>query len=536
MKNGLYTEFGELIYYKDDHPYHAGLVKDGDKIYYIGRDGRAVKGKHTVHSSMTNGILERGEYLFGEDCRLIRIDTDKNGLFRENDRLVYYRSGQPYHAGVVKDGEDIYYISDNGFAVKGKHDVHSEMSNGILKHGTYTFGDDYKLLPGTYVAPQKSKRKKPSRETKNKKGKAALRGIFLAASAVIVLVICTGLAMDKLRPDRDPVAPEPEEPQIVLPTFEEEVLLCSDAAGKAYNGEITIRQAIASGNPYKAFVFEYQLAGRDGTLSISEYPDMRDAREYILSAKERSVSIDNLKTGTAYYYNVTIGEETYPGSFKTAESTRFVDLPGVYNTRDIGGYTTLDGKKVRQGMLIRGTEIDGLVEPTYFLEKDALTTVQDTFGFTCDLDLRASSLFNGSYQTRLGKNVAHKFYDSPMYGSIFSADYQPALKQIFTDLADPQNYPMYLHCTYGADRTGTICFLIEGILGLPEEVMQRDYQLTGYFSSSYAASESFNSIYGGVEGYAGDTIQEKIVSYLTSPEVGVTMAQIESIRNIFLED
>lgn len=94
---------------------------------------------------------------------------------------------------------------------------------------------------------------------------------------------------------------------------------------------------------------------------------------------------------------------------------------------------------------------------------------------------------------------------------------------------------MYLHCTYGADRTGTICFLLEGILNLPEEMMQRDYQLTGYFLSSFAGSSSFNSIYGGVEGYAGNTIQEKIVNYLTSPEVGVTMEQIESIRNIFLE-
>lgn len=313
------------------------------------------------------------------------------------------------------------------------------------------------------------------------------------------------------------------------------MLLCTDAAKKAYDGEITIQQAIASGSPYRPFVFEYQLSDQDGVLQLSENADMSNAREYVLSCEEKSISIDNLKTGTTYYYKVTVGSDVYTGSFKTAQSTRFVNLPGVKNTRDIGGYTTLDGKKVKQGMLIRGTEIDGLVEPTYFLEKDAIAAVQETFGFVCDLDLRESSILNGNYQTRLGKNVQHKFYSSPAYGSIFSADYQPALKQIFTDLANPANYPLYLHCAYGADRTGTICFLLEGVLNLPEEVMQRDYQLTGYFSSGYASSSSFNSIYGGVEGYVGDTIQEKIVNYLTSPEVGVTMEEIESIRSIFLE-
>ena len=532
IKNGLLTEDGILTYYKDGVPYHAGLIRENGDIYYIGKDGHAVKGKHTVHTKMTNGLLRRGTYLFGEDCKLVRIDKNKNGLFTEDGMPVYYRNGHPVHAGIVKDGKDIYYIGKNGIAVKGQHNVHKEMSHGILKHGTYTFGEDYKLVEGSYIPPQKRKQKKKKGKWTNPK----IIACSVAAAVVIIgLIYAVGLIRDKVISKSGSSTEEPTVSQIVLPTFENDVLLCSEAAKEAYDGKITVRQALTGGNPYRPFVFAYQMTDRDGILSLSEYPDMRNAREYALSAKEKTVSIDNLKTGTMYYYVVTIGEDTYPGSFRTAEATRFVNLPGVKNTRDIGGYTTLDGKKVKQGMLIRGTEIDGLVEPTYFLEKDSVDYVKDIFGFACDLDLRASSIINGNYQTRLGKDVQHKFYDSPMYGSIFSADYQPALKQIFTDLANPQNYPMYLHCTYGADRTGTICFLLEGILNLPEEVMQRDYQLTGYFSSSYASSESFNSICGGVEGYAGDTIQERIVSYLTSPEVGVTMRQIESIRNIFLE-
>ena len=531
MRNGLFEENGELVYYKDDTPYHAGVINENGDIYYIGKGGRAVKGRHAVHSNMANGLLEAGVHQFGDDYKLVKIDVNKNGLFEENGKFTYYKNGKPYHAGVIKNGKDIYYIGSDGHPVKGEYVIHGVMTNRILKHGTYTFGEDYKLVPKSYIAPTKKKKK----NSKNHKVEISVKNqIIIIISAVVVLVVAVGVTMGiehfKMPGDAEPT--ESSEQTIKLPVFEEDVLLCSEAAKQAYDGEITIQQAIAAGDPYRPFEFEYQLADRDGILTLSEYADMHNAKEFTLSAKMKSITIDNLKVGTVYYYTVTIGKETYPGSFKTAESTRFVNIPGVKNTRDIGGYTTLDGKKVKQGMLIRGSEIDGLVEPTYILNSEYVDYVKDTFGFVYDFDFRTEEdTFMGNYISPLGKDVKHSFHYTPQYGWIYLPSYQSSLRQIFAELADPQNYPVYAHCIYGADRTGTICFILEAILNLPEEVIEMDYHWTGVL----ATSNKYQSIYGGLDGYEGTTKQEKIVNYLTSPEVGVTMEQIESIRSIFLE-
>lgn len=459
----------------------------------------------------------------------------KNGLVYEDGETIYYENGVPTHAGIVKIDGDLYYAGYNGKIAVGQKIVHGSMTNDLIEHGTYTFDENGKLIETSRIAPEKRKKSKRKSHKMSLNRRKKIINITLA----VILVISIAITFFVLLCEEDPyrsasgngTTNEEELSLIKLPDYEEDVYLCSHMVENFYKGELDLDSLIEknNGDNYLPFVFTYSLSeGAKAELEL-------DGQKYELSPQKTELIIDNLMTGKTYPFSVTVTDtsdpngktESYDGSFTVAPTNRFITLPGVQNTRDIGGYKTASGKKVRQGLVIRGTEIDALVENDYFLT-DPLAA--EPFGFRYDFDLRESSLFSGNYHSRLGQKVRHRFYNSPMYGGIFNVGSRDALKQIFTDLADRNNYPMYLHCTYGVDRTGTIVFLLQGLLGVSEEDMKLEYSL-----SAYKNPDALNGLYNGLDSYAGSTINEKIETFLIE-SVGVTQEQIESIREIYLEE
>ena len=264
-------------------------------------------------------------------------------------------------------------------------------------------------------------------------------------------------------------------------------------------------------------------------IELATNDSFENAQVSHLEASSGIHEFKHLCANTTYYYRVTVytnnGVDSIIGHFKTADTPRILSIDGRSNVRDIGNWKTDSGKRIKQGLLIRGTEMDAAVESGYHLTNAGLVDMLEIFGIKTDIDLRAQT---ATSKDVLGSRVDHKYYDMVQYDGIFTEYGKEKVRMVFADLADPDNYPIYLHCTYGRDRTGTICYLLEALLGVSRGDCLKDYAL------SNSASVNIKVVEDGLKAYEGDSLKEQVESYLLS--CGVSEYQTSSIRNIFLGD
>lgn len=244
-------------------------------------------------------------------------------------------------------------------------------------------------------------------------------------------------------------------------------------------------------------------------------------------------TLSHLKTGTLYHYRLELTlsngmVQTLGGTFRTAQSPRILTIDGIRNVRDIGGWKTNSGKAILQGLLYRGTELDGVVEKEYKLNAQGIQEMLTVLNIRTDMDLRTEN--DRAPGVYILPNVEHTYYDLEQYEGIFAAEEAPQVKRLFSDLSKPEKYPVYLHCTYGMDRTGTAVYLLGALLGMSEEDLVREYELSGLSYS--VAREHIQQMRLLLQAYPGNTLQAQTENYLLS--VGVTAEEIASIRAIFL--
>lgn len=265
----------------------------------------------------------------------------------------------------------------------------------------------------------------------------------------------------------------------------------------------------------------------------------------IFETGSTSVDVYNLQTDTQYYFRVVAqaqdgAELSTSGSFQTAASPRFISLDGACNVRDIGGWKTEDGKTVKQGLLYRGSEIDGgknTGHVDFCLTEKGIEQLR-ALGIKTDLDLRSESVKVSPYSI-LGADVTRNFYDAAQYQAITHKDNAEKTRAIFSALAKPEAYPVYLHCTHGVDRAGSTAFLLSALLGVPKADLIRDYELSAFYYNYAHVNRNLNNggtileLASAIESYyMGENFAEKVASFFLS--IGVTQAEIDSIRNIFL--
>ena len=143
---GIREENGAKYYYKDGVKNYAGLIEISGEYYYVKSDCSVVCGR-SYYVTKSNGLMPSATYTFGADGKMVI----KNGIYREtlgdgNEYLFYYVDNvRQVNTGLIQldDGSYIYVRSGANLAV-GSYYV--SKTNDLLPKGTYTFGEDGKMI------------------------------------------------------------------------------------------------------------------------------------------------------------------------------------------------------------------------------------------------------------------------------------------------------------------------------------------------------------------------------------------------------
>jgi protein-tyrosine phosphatase len=256
--------------------------------------------------------------------------------------------------------------------------------------------------------------------------------------------------------------------------------------------------------------------------------------------------------------------ETAAVADSALRAPRHIALDGVYNFRDLGGYRTVDGQRVKWGVIYRSAALSR-ASAEDVAEIEAL-------GVRNIYDLRSSEERTQQPTTWQGRPSPHIFaHDYSLDRSVISGVVRPgasagavraAFAQSYPDMlrqTQPQQRalfegllaaegPVLFHCTAGKDRTGMAAALVLSVLRVPRDVIFADYDMSNqYLAPSDPRMAALNLSPEAMHALAGvepaylqaafdyiDTNYGSVDAYVER-ELGVTAADRRRLRQLYTE-
>jgi hypothetical protein len=171
-------------------------------------------------------------------------------------------------------------------------------------------------------------------------------------------------------------------------------------------------------------------------------------------------------------------------------ASRFVDLVGAYNFRDLGGLPTIAGRPTRRGAIFRSDAL-------HHLEPSGVDRLLE-LGVRTVVDLRSSVEVDRTGRGLLGREKlawlhaplttasgAGNVLPPALAAGDLGAHYRDSLDErtemlarVIEHLSDAANLPAVFHCTAGKDRTGVVAALVLSLVGVGADAIVEDYALT----------------------------------------------------------
>ncbi|WP_405931436.1 tyrosine-protein phosphatase [Streptomyces sp. NBC_00827] len=176
------------------------------------------------------------------------------------------------------------------------------------------------------------------------------------------------------------------------------------------------------------------------------------------------------------------------------KTNRHIPFHRLHNFRDLGGYTTEDGRTVRRGLLFRADSLGKLTPGTEdwdrFLTLGIRTVIDLRYPWEIEAKGRVPEHPSLTYHNQ---SIEHRPYDQAALGPdvttgpYLAARYMEVAEdgtkeirktlELIADAADSAD-PLVFHCASGKDRTGLVAALALTLLGVPEPTVIEDFTLT----------------------------------------------------------
>ena len=273
-------------------------------------------------------------------------------------------------------------------------------------------------------------------------------------------------------------------------------------------------------------------------ITWSENPDFSDAMTWSVPTESASYEIYNLVPGRTYYCKVVSIHDSQittqnSFSFNTTGQMRYLKAEGTANVRDMGGWPTACGRPIKYGKIFRGAEWNG----GHTLEPEGIEALRQT-GIKAELDLRSDSEAKSITKSVLGNDISYKRTPlaqtaSHMEGLTNSRNtYKTALQYVFSCVKNDK--PIYFHCAIGRDRTGTLAFLLQGVLGMSKSDIYKDYELTNFsYFNTPCSKGQLDEMFTTIEAHEGETLEQKFRTYLIK-YFGISSSSIDAFRTKML--
>ena len=284
--------------------------------------------------------------------------------------------------------------------------------------------------------------------------------------------------------------------------------------------------------------------GQRVAVYMSDDPDRyyagADPGTPLLHTTESEIRIANPDKQVRHYFYL---ESEQGDALVLAE--RQLPLEGAPNFRDLGGYETYDGRRLRWGKLYRSSKLSGLTDTDLHRVKRLGLTLVCDFRHLQEQELEPSRLASDHPSAHVSLPVTpgslNHFLENLHSGVVAVEDSASLMQAINREMVSHQmpryaemfrllllgDHQVLIHCASGKDRTGFGAALILDVLGVEEDRIIDDYLLTNKF---LPLEEEMERLAGKLVDHRGEPLPEEVLRPLLEVRPEYIAACFEEIR------